>query len=395
MISAEPIEETRPTSVHDSNEENNAEQRYLVHFAITDTGPGISPERQAALFEAFTQADTTVSRRYGGTGLGLSISKRLTELLGGTIWVESAGLGQGSTFHFTMNAAGWSDPKWDILKKPAARLVGKKVLLIHQHLTGWSQIYTQAKTWGMIPIDLLIDTTTPTLPEPLTDFDMIMLDQQLLERLKPWLQRLHEATQSTFSPPLVLVTPVGGCDEAVRASLEAVCLTKPIKFKELYQVFTTVGGRLPLQAAAEQASPAKEGLLTGQIHPLRILLAEDNKVNQKVALRLLKQLGYQADVAINGLEVLQLIDQKRYDVILMDIQMPEMDGLEATRQIKTRLVSRDWPRIIALTANALTDDRQKYLNAGMDDYLSKPFRAAELEALLLACPSLTDKPQIP
>jgi CheY-like chemotaxis protein len=232
----------------------DADGRIELHVAVRDTGIGIPPDRIERLFQPFSQTDASISRRFGGTGLGLAISKRLAEAMGGTMWVESEGVGRGSTFHL--------------------------------------RILTRA------------------------------------------------------------VAPESAPEAAAPR-------------------------REPLDLDAEQASR----------HPLRILLVEDNAVNQKLALRLLGRMGYRADVAANGLEAIEAVERQPYDLVLMDVQMPEMDGLEATRHIVERLDVTDRPRIVAMTANAMDGDRERCLAAGMDGYISKPIRVEELVEAVLAAPS--------
>ncbi len=355
----------------------------LLHFVVRDTGIGIPAGRIGKLFEAFTQADASTSRRYGGTGLGLAISKRLAEMMGGTMWAESEGLeGGGSAFHFTIQAC--TAPELKIrphLQSEQPRLLGKRVLVVDDNATNRRILVLQTRSWGMLPRDTGSPSEALAWIERGDPFDVAIFDLQM-----PEMDGVELAAQvRSHRPPealaLVLSSSLG---PEINRQTEAftATLVKPIRPSVLYDVLVGIFSDTPpaSQPAAPSSSAASAGLAAR--HPLRILLAEDNAVNQKLALRLLSQMGYRADVAGNGLEAIQALERQTYDVILMDVQMPEMDGLEATRRICAQWPRHQRPQIIAMTANAMQGDREMCLAAGMDDYISKPVRPADLAAAL-------------
>ncbi len=353
-----------------------------LHFAVRDTGIGIPPDRIDRLFQAFSQVDASTTRKYGGTGLGLAVSRRLAEMMGGTMWVESEGVpGQGSTFHFTILAQAAAELKTrPHLTGEQPQLRGRHVLIVDDNATNRRILSLQTQAWGMLP------RATASPGEALdwlragAPFDLAILDLRMPEMDGAALAAAIRAIRSLL--PLVLLSSLGGHETGVEPGLFAASLTKPIRPSALFDVLIGILAAQPLQPAqAVPARPALDPELAAR-HPLRILLAEDNAVNQKLALRLLSQMGYRADVAANGLEAIQAVERQPYDVILMDVQMPEMDGLEATRQICAHWPAGTRPRIIAMTANAMQGDRELCLAAGMDDYLSKPIRVDELVSAL-------------
>lgn len=357
-----------------------------LHFSVRDTGIGISPEQQERLFQSFSQADASTSRKYGGTGLGLAISKRLVELMRGTIWVESGGAGKGSTFHFTIQAQAALDfvPQtrtYPVGEQPLLR--GKRVLVVDDNATNRRILTRQLQLWGLT----LQDTESPR--EALAwlargdSFDVAILDMQLPEldgaQLAIEIRKQCDAARL----PLILFSSLGRREAGADDALFAAYITKPLKPSALFDVLVNLLAPVPAQAAAKPVptKPQFDPQMATRL-PLRILLVEDNAVNQKLALRILSQLGYRADVAANGIEALQAIARQKYDVALMDVQMPEMDGLEATRQIVARWQRGARPRIVAMTANVTQGDREICLAAGMDDYIAKPIRVEELIAAL-------------
>jgi CheY-like chemotaxis protein len=361
-----------------------------LEFSVRDTGLGIPPDRMGRLFQSFSQADSSTSRKYGGTGLGLAISKRLTNLMGGEMWAESAGIpGQGSSFHFTIRTETVAMPEHSRrdLHGVQPALNGKRVLIVDDNATNRRILCLQLQAWGMQPCD----TETPT--EALQwikrgdPFDLAILDMHMPGMDGVTLAGRIRKQRDVKTLPLVLFSSLGRREADGDANLFAAYLGKPIKPSQL---FDTLAGLFANQPNPEKrAAPAKL-LMDPEMaknHPLRILLAEDILVNQKLALRLLQQMGYRADVASNGLEAVQSVERQPYDVILMDVQMPEMDGLEASRQICARWPRGQRPAIIAMTANAMQGDREMCLEAGMDDYVSKPIRPDELiKALMKVTP---------
>ncbi|MFQ5614037.1 MAG: response regulator, partial [Anaerolineae bacterium] len=374
---------TRDTSTRDTH--------YEVHFAVRDTGLGIPPDRLHRLFRSFSQVDASTTRKYGGTGLGLAISKRLAELMDGTMWVESDGVpGQGSTFHFTIRAEAGASPSPVYRLGSQPELTGKRLLIVDDNATNRRILIRQAESWGMAPRAAACGSEALDWIREGQAFDIAILDMQMPEMDGLMLAREIRRHRGADELPLVMLTSLGWRDPAQEAGALtadfAAYLHKPIKQSHLYNVLLEV-----LAGQANQYRPQTRSVELdhdlGERHPLRILLAEDNVVNQKVALNLLKRLGYRADVAGNGLEVLEALERQTYDVVLMDVQMPDMDGLEATQQILERWPGDERPRIIAMTANAMDGDRQKCLDVGMDDYISKPVRVEELVEALEKCPA--------
>jgi PAS domain S-box-containing protein len=355
-----------------------------LHFSVRDTGIGVSKEGIPHLFQPFTQADASTSRRYGGTGLGLALSSRLVGMMGGKMWVESEGVpGKGSTFHFTITA----QPAPDWKGRPQYQgdqpmLHGRRLLVVDDNATNRRILALQTQAWGMLPRGAATPAEALEWLRRGDPFDVAILDMHMPQmdglELAKEIRRLEAERAGSSRLPLILFTSLGG-REASRESAEfSSVLAKPLRQSALFDVLMTVfAGQAERRTRPTEERAALDARMASR-HPLRILLAEDNVVNQKLALRLLSQMGYRADVAANGLEVLQAVKRQPYDVILMDVQMPEMDGLEASRRLCAQLAAPQRPRIIAMTANAMQGDREMCLAAGMDDYLSKPIRVEEL-----------------
>jgi len=359
-------------------------RRYEVHFAVRDTGIGIPPDRRDRLFQSFSQVDASTTRRYGGTGLGLAISKRLSELMGGTMWVESE-VGQGSTFHFTILAEAAPGYGRTYLDRPQPQLVGKRLLIVDDNATNRRILTMQARSWGMLPRGAASGPQALEWIQQGDPFDVAILDMQMPEMDGLALATEIRKFRDAQTLPLVMLTSLGQHGEISAANGNfAAILAKPVKSSQLYDALVGLFADQPIRFG----EATNQGLFDSQIgqhRPLRILLAEDNVVNQKVALRILEKLGYRADVAANGLEVLEALERQPYDVVLMDVQMPEMDGLEATRRLRQRWPEGQRPWIIAMTAGAMEKDREQCLAAGMDDYISKPVRIEELTRALSRC----------
>jgi signal transduction histidine kinase/CheY-like chemotaxis protein len=355
-----------------------------LEFAVRDTGIGLDENGKSRLFQSFSQADSSTTRKYGGTGLGLAISKRLAELMGGTMWVESEGPGHGSTFHFTIRSQRAHLPQGTrrdfIGAQPA--LQGKHILVVDDNATNRKILALQAVKWGMG----VEDTEAPEQALQILkrgSFDLAILDMHMPGMDGATLAaRIREAGHTV---PLVLFSSLG--HKEVSDSLFAARLAKPLRQSQLFDTLVTllVNDAAPRQVAARAKSRIDAEMASR--HALRILLAEDNAVNQKLALRLLQQMGYRADLASNGIEAIECVARQTYDVVLMDVQMPEMDGIEASRRITTRWPAGRRPRIVAMTANAMQGDREMCLAAGMDDYLSKPIRLDELVEALMCVPT--------
>ena len=371
------------------------EVSHELHFSVRDTGIGISPTQIDRLFQPFTQMDASMTRRYGGTGLGLAICRRLTGMMGGRMWVESEGVpGKGSTFHFTIRAEPAPGLPRPYLQQVQPDLRGKRVLIVDDNATNRTILTRQTEAWGMLPHA----TGSPVLALEWIrrgdQFDVALIDSQMPDMdglvLAAAIQQVYAArVDSSASPPIVMLT--SGLPGAIQQAAEfAAVLIKPVKASQLYELLVSLlSERSPVVSQPSAVTGFRFDTEMAHKLPLRILVAEDNVINQQVALSFLERLGYRADVVANGLEVLLSLCRQPYDVVLMDVQMPEMDGLEATRHIR-RLPPEDLatdvqPRIIAMTANALREDRGICLAAGMDDYISKPIQVSDLVAALEKC----------
>jgi PAS domain S-box-containing protein len=378
-------------------------QMYQLQFSIKDTGIGIPKDRMNRLFHAFSQVDASTTRNYGGTGLGLAISKSLTEMMEGTMWVESQGniggqppedfhlsYSYGSTFYFTIQAkaALGLSLEEDELRKI---LQEKRLLIVDDNATNRQVLLLQSHSFGMIA---KAAKSGQEALQWLTDgeqFDVAILDMQMPEMDGVMLAEALKKHPNGRVLPLILLTSMGFLDATrIISKIDwAATLNKPIKQSQLYNVFVEIFNQNRLTPIIA-TTPSKFNNELAQELPLKILLAEDNVVNQKVATNILKRLGYRIDVVANGLEVLEALHRQCYDVILMDVQMPEMDGLIATREICREYGEETEkydlkPRIIAMTANAMQGDREICLAAGMDDYISKPIQVKELVRALSQC----------
>ncbi len=339
-------------------------------FSVSDTGIGIPPEMIGRLFHPFQQVDTSTTRRFGGSGLGLAISRRLTEMMGGTIRVESQP-GAGSTFHFS------------IVLKPAPEITtttgifrGRSLLVVDDNATNRRNLERQLRHWGAKPV--LAASGAEALPLAMGGkFDAVLIDGRM-----PGMDGIalaREIAQIMPGLPLVLMPATGETASGDDAGLFRFQVTKPVKHPVLLDGLLRLAGLEP--DLPQRGLKRKLDSSMGERHPLRLLLAEDNAVNRKVELLMLSRLGYSADIAENGNRALQMVESTPYDIIFMDIQMPEMNGIEAARLIRKRLGARR-PTIIALTAEALEGDKERFLSLGFDGYLSKPLQAPTLQAVL-------------
>jgi signal transduction histidine kinase/DNA-binding response OmpR family regulator/HPt (histidine-containing phosphotransfer) domain-containing protein len=387
-VSPKPVPVPLPAPVPDGEDaaQSNAVagtdtgMEVLLHFSVRDTGVGIPKDRMDRLFLSFSQVDSSTTRRYGGTGLGLVISKRLSELMGGTLWVESE-VDKGSTFHFTVRA----EPAPDLAPLPLHTdnplLAGKRLLIVDDNATNRQILCLQAKSWDMLARETGTGAEALEWIERGEPFDLAILDIQMPEMDGVTLARAIRRSRDPRALPLVALSSLGRREANVEDVQFAAFLTKPVKQSQLYNVLLGVLLGQPLPPR-EVPAVAEYDRNLGDRVPLRILLAEDMGVNQRLMLTMLGRIGYRADVAGNGLEVLHALQRQSYDVILMDVQMPEMDGLEASRRVNRLLPTDQRPRIIALTANAMREDREACLAAGMDDYLSKPVQVGALQSAL-------------
>ena len=362
-----------------------ASGRIELTFAVRDTGIGLSTEGLAKLFQKFSQADSSTTRKYGGTGLGLAISKRLAELMGGTMWATSDGPGHGATFTFTIVAPPAQRPvaarREFIGEQP--ELAGKRVLVVDDNATNRKVLALQADKWGMRPRDTGSPAKALQWLAAGEMFDLAIVDMHMPEMDGLTLARRIRHAVATL--PLVLFSSLGRREAGDTEGLFAAYLAKPLRQSQLFDTLVNLlAHRTATRIAAAPTKPTMDAGMAAR-HPLRILLAEDNVVNQKLALRLLSQMGYRADVASNGIEAIESIERQPYDVVLMDVQMPEMDGLEASRRIVARFQPGERPHIVAMTANAMQGDREECLAAGMDDYVTKPIRVDALVEALTRC----------
>ena len=347
--------------------------RVILEFTVHDTGIGIPEDRIDRLFKAFSQVDSSTTRKYGGTGLGLAICQRLCRLMGGDVRVESVA-GQGSSFVFTIQsepAPVHADLGLPILP-PALR--DGTVLCIEDHPVTQARLRTLFEKWGaacvVVPDRAGALAALPSLAPPPA---LIIADGGEKEGLSPLAGLDH------VKCPRLVMYPFGQTPPSMPGSNPQASTSKPLRTSSVIQAIGSLFN--PAMAAVSSAAKAGERPIAEEF-PLEVLLAEDNAVNQKVALRFLERLGYRADAVANGLEAVTTLESRRYDLVFMDLQMPEMDGLEASRQIRRRLSPERQPKIIALTANAMQGDRELCLAAGMDDYISKPVKMHEISAAI-------------
>jgi CheY-like chemotaxis protein/HPt (histidine-containing phosphotransfer) domain-containing protein len=367
----------------------NSDEPWHLHFSVSDTGIGIPVNRMARLFKSFSQADASTSRQYGGTGLGLAISKRLVELMGGKMWVESVPK-KGSTFHFTVPLSGVADAPKAMLQGRQPKLADLRLLVVDDNPTTCRILTTQAAQWGMVPRGANSAEQALAWMQAGETFDVALIDLQMPGMDGLGLSAAIRKLPAAMMLPIVVLAPVGKhCNSPeITNSVPAACLTKPIKPAQLHDtLLRIVSGVAP--AAPRKPAVVKLDPKLAERLPLRVLLCDDNVINQKVAVRLLQQMGYQPDIANNGLEALAALEQHAYELIFMDVQMPEMDGLEATRVIRERQREKGRFRnykgniiIIAMTASAMPGDRDKCIAAGMDDYLAKPVRPEDMRTIV-------------
>ncbi len=353
-----------------------------LHFAVRDTGIGIPADKQARLFQSFSQVDTSTTRKHGGTGLGLAICKQLCALMGGEIWIESE-LDKGSTFHFTIWADAYDDQRYAYLETPQPQLFGQQVLVVDDNNTNRVILNRQLTKWGMVPTAVDSAAEALKLLNKQQQFSVAVLDVHM-----PDIDGTQLAREINLLYPnlaIIFLSSSGESTVNINGIQTAAFLQKPLKPLQLFNVLVRQSFKIQDNKPTDPSPVSQSGDFKHKLaekHPLRILIAEDNSVNQRVALQLLKRLGYRADVVANGLEAVEAVERQVYDVVLMDVQMPEMDGVEASQLIKARTNPERCPRIIAVTAHAIQGDREKYLAAGMDDYISKPIRVKELTRAL-------------
>jgi CheY-like chemotaxis protein len=356
---------------------------------VRDTGVGIPVDRLARLFKSFSQADASTARHYGGTGLGLAISKRLVELMGGKMWVESVPQ-KGSTFHFTVPLEAAPDAPSGGLKESEQQLADRRLLIVDDNASIRRILVAQSRKWGMVPRGAQSGAEALGWLRAGESFDLAVLDMQMPDIDGLMLAGEIRKLPAGHALPLVLLTSVGVRSDGPEFASAgfAGCLAKPIKPAQLQELLRRVLSGAKPAAPKAPISAKLDGTLASRL-PLRVLVCDDNAVNQKVAFRLLQQMGYRADVAGNGVEALEALDRQPYDLIFMDVMMPEMDGLEATQQIRARQKQpSQFPNykspliIVAMTASAMYGDREKCLASGMDDYVAKPVRLEDVRTIV-------------
>lgn len=361
------------------------DDRHQLHFRVRDTGIGIPADHIDRLFRSFSQVDASITRQYGGTGLGLAISRRLAELMGGRMWVESE-LGVGSTFQFVIETQVTASLEIPAAAAGLASLSGKRILIVDDNATNRLILVKHLERQAAAPKAVESGRQALALLASGSRFDAAILDQHMPEMDGVQLAEEIQGLLGEAQMPLVMLSSSPARVAETQRRFFLAFHSKPVKPERLVAILAQAMGG-PTHATPVQR-PEFDPQLAQRL-PLRILLAEDNVVNQRVALLMLSKMGYRVDVAANGLEAIDALRRQTYDVVLMDVQMPELDGLEATRRIRQEPPVGGRPRIIAMTANAIQGDREKCFAAGMDDYVSKPIQIATLQQALEACTSLT------
>ncbi len=352
-----------------------------LQFSVRDSGIGIAKDKIDILFNPFTQADSSTTRRYGGTGLGLAIARHLVEMMDGRIWVESEA-GKGSTFYFTvkLRTSGIGKTKLYV-RGQIPELKNSRVLIVDDNETNRHIFTLQFESWGMIPYTAKSGQEALTIIEEDDEpFDLAVIDMQMPTMDGLELGRAVKAMPFKGEVPMIMLTSLGKINKLPTDVFDAQ-LSKPIKLAELFEEVL----RVIAEARSRRSNLADHNIdknLSAKL-PMRILLAEDNITNQDLVITLLSKMGYKIDAVENGRKVLEMMERKKYDIILMDIQMPVMNGMEATKAICEKYPEEERPSIIAITANAMPGDRERYLNAGMVDYLPKPIKFKDVQNVLI------------
>jgi two-component system sensor histidine kinase/response regulator len=361
----------------------------MLHFVVADTGVGIAPAKLEAIFESFSQADTSTTREFGGTGLGLTISRRLVEMMGGRLWVESE-LGVGSRFHFTARLGTVAKPHVVAESGTSPALLrGVKVLIVDDNRTNRRILEGLARRWGMHPS--MASDAEKALAELAAaaaakqPFGLILTDMHMPKMDGFGLVGRIKENDGPSTATIMMLTSGGQRGDAARCSELGIAayLLKPVRQSELRDAIARVLGAKDKAGAISMITRTTIEAEADPTRRLRILLAEDNPVNQKLAIRLLEKRGHEVTLAENGREALTALDKQSFDLVLMDVQMPEMDGLEATRLLRTQeQATGKRQAVVAMTALAMKGDRERCLGAGMDGYLTKPIRPQELDEML-------------
>lgn len=357
--------------------------KHKIIFSVSDTGIGIPEDKMGRLFQSFSQVDASTTRNYGGTGLGLAISRKLVEMMNGKLWVESK-INEGTTFHFEITVDVVPSKSKVYFRGHNPTLKDKKVLIVDDNLTNRKILIAQTEYWGMKSRVIGDPKEALRLIENGENFDLVLLDYLMPEMDGAMLAKEIRNHFSAESLPIILLTSVGKKEyskELEQLEISAF-LTKPIKHNQLYEtILSLFTEKSKLSNKVKKPYPIVNNL--AEKFPLKILVAEDNVVNQKVAQRILERMGYRVDVVANGIEAVNASKKIPYDLIFMDMLMPEMDGITASKVIKEKNRNSNCPKIIAMTANAMNEDREKCISAGMDDFISKPVRMKELNDILI------------
>jgi signal transduction histidine kinase/CheY-like chemotaxis protein/ligand-binding sensor domain-containing protein len=351
--------------------------RIEVGFDVKDTGIGIPEEKLPQLFEAFSQVDSSTTRKYGGSGLGLAICKRLVAMMGGRITVKSK-QGKGATFSFSVTCIVTENQKQSTMVPGREALIGKKVLIIDDNLTNLRILQLQLQQRQMVVVSATEGAEALYLLETNEGIDLVITDMQMPGMDGVEFTALVKQRRPLL--PVILLSSVGDESRKKHPGLFVAVLNKPVKQSHLEKVILSQFHFGPEKGPEKQESHQKLNKDFAQSKPLDILVAEDNTINQKMILKVLEKLGYNAVVANNGREAIQMLDGQFYDLILMDVQMPEMDGLECTRYIRDNYERQ--PVIIAMTANAMVEDKEECLKAGMNNYIAKPVKIDLLVEML-------------
>lgn len=341
-----------------------------IGVSVKDTGIGIPEEKLSTLFKPFSQVDSSTTRKYGGTGLGLIISERLVKLMGGNVWVESR-VGEGSTFNFTIRAKVSNKSSVDSMLLPGfSNLRGKKVLVVDDNNTNLIILRSQLEHWKLVPVACSSANQALEILSSDKDIQLVISDMQMPEMDGAGLAQAIKGLQRPV--PVIILSSINDESRKKYPGLFSAVLTKPVKQSQLLKsICAELGERKEAILPEAKPNTILENNFASQ-YPMDILVAEDNAVNQKLIERILYKLGYKVPIAQNGIEAVQAMSAKAYDVVLMDIQMPEMDGFEATKNIRKLNIPQ--PVIVAMTANALAEDRDICLSNGMDNYISKPMK---------------------